>query len=111
MNSAAKVITRQYTGTRLSWLSLTASPYQWVVNGLIFLILLSSLLVVIVTNEARVNFQNLQHAQSQQDQLKTQYGQLVLEKSTLLTQARIEELAQSKLQMTAPKTKKMVVLK
>lgn len=111
MNSAAKVITREYTGTRLSWLSLAASPYQWVINGLIFSIMLSSLFVVIVTNEARINFQNLQHAQTQQDQLKTQYGQLVLEKSTLLTQARIEELAQSKLQMSAPKTQKMVVLK
>jgi cell division protein FtsL len=111
MNSAAKIITNRQVGVRSYWFSLALSPYQWAINGLIFSILLSSLFVVIVTNEARINFQNLEQAHSQQDQLKTQYGQLVLEKSTLLTQARIEKLAQNQLQMSLPKAKKMVVLK
>lgn len=111
MNSAARLLNEQVIERSWSFSVVSSSPLQWIVNGLLLAILLSSLAIVYVTNQTRSYTQQLQTMQQTQDAVHEQYGQLLLERSTLATGARIEQIAQQKLSMETPKLRKVVVIK
>jgi cell division protein FtsL len=62
----------------------------------------SALQVVLTRYENRQLFVQLQELRKQRDELDREWGQLLLEEGTWGTDARIEELARSKLNMTTP---------
>ena len=110
MNSAARALNNGFSITRINWISIANTPYQWAVQCFIMLILISGLAQVIVSNNTRDLYQQVQAAQSAQDKLQVQYTQLTLENSTLLTQARIEQQAHDRYGMKQPKKKELLVL-
>lgn len=114
MNSAAKILdisqgySRPFIG--LASLKIANTPYQWAVQIALMLLLVSSLLLVISSNQTRSLYRQQQVLQAEKDSLHTEHGKLLLEKSTLLTQARIEERARVDYGMQAPSKTKMLVL-
>lgn len=65
-------------------------------------LLLSGLGIIYVTNEHRTQVSQLEHLERELHQLQLEWGQLLLEHSSLSTPARVERLAIEKLQMRLP---------
>ncbi len=70
----------------------------------------SALQVVIVRHEGRKLFAELQELERIRDELNEEWGRLQLEQATWGTHSRVEELAISKLGMTRPDTKTIVLV-
>ncbi len=62
----------------------------------------SAIAVVVVKEESRKLFVELQGLERASDKLSVEWGQLQLEQSTWATDARIEEVARKKLDMVVP---------
>lgn len=75
------------------------------------LLFASSLGVVFSTHQARRQFVALQGLQQVRDELNTQWGRLQLEQSTWATHGRIEQLANSKLEMVIPPPGAVVIVR
>lgn len=69
---------------------------------LVLAILMSALSVIYSTYKSRQLFSALQQAYRQQIQYEEQWGRLLLEQSTWASQARIEEIALTQLNMKVP---------
>ena len=111
MNSAARALLNNgFSVARINWISVANTPYQWMVQSFILLVLISAFGLVMMTNETRDLYKQVRAAQIQQDKLQVQYSQLTLENSTLLTQARIAQQAHDKYGMTQPEKKQLFVL-
>lgn len=113
MNTAAniKMAHQHYVEVRpLSWARLANTPYQWTIQGLLFLVLLSALATVMATSQTRHDYRQLQSYQHQRGEAELQRGRLLLEESTLLTQARVVQVAGSKAAMAMPTQKMLVVV-
>lgn len=81
------------------------------VVALVLGVLGSSLAMVWVKYHNRMLFNRSQVLQKQHDRLQVQWGRLLLERGTLATRGRIQELAQSKLGMHVPKPKNVVIVR
>jgi cell division protein FtsL len=77
---------------------------------LIIAILTSALSMVYVTNMTRSLHANLQQASAELDNIHIQWGQLLLEKSTWMMQARVQQIAENKLGMVFPDSKSLVII-
>jgi cell division protein FtsL len=109
MNAAARLLNQGALSR--SWvISLFLSRFQFVLFSCVFAILISALGLVYMTNATRSLNANLQQTLSERDRIHIQWGQLLLEKSSLLMQARIQVLAQDKLNMVIPEGKAVVVI-
>lgn len=101
MNAAARVI---HQGTlfngQLAEMHMSKSIYLFFV--LLIAVLLSAFAVVYSTNTYRSTFSQLQQEEQQAHFLQLQWGQLLLEQTSLATPARVEELAKGKLKMSFP---------
>ncbi|MFG6178062.1 cell division protein FtsL [Halomonas sp. THAF12] len=74
-----------------------------VVNGLLLLACLGAALVVIATSHhTREQYARLQQLEREQQQLQTEWGQLLLEESAWSSPSRIERLASERLEMRLP---------
>lgn len=110
MNAAAKYINQnsflhgQFAGIRMSLFSTLQAI-------LIVSILVSALAVVYVTNMQRLACSQLEKKEQIAHQLHLKWGRLMLEKASLVTPSRIENLAYEKLDMIFPATKNMMVLR
>ncbi len=78
---------------------------------LAIVVMLSGLAVVYTTDINRRLFMELQMAQTIQGQIRQEWGNLLLEESTWSTQARIQNLAQQHLEMSAPANDKIMIIK
>jgi len=109
MNAAARAINQSslFSG---HFLELRLSKELWVVLALLLSVLFSALLVVYTTNEHRSSFSQLQGLEQEANQLKLQWGQLILEQASLATPARVEALATEKLNMQLPLEKQSYML-
>jgi cell division protein FtsL len=76
----------------------------------VFAALVSALSIVYVTNSSRGLNADLQQALLERQQMHVQWGQLLLEKSTWIMQARIQNVAEDKLDMVMPNNKSVVVV-
>lgn len=74
------------------------------------LVLLSGLAIIYVADLNRQLNIELQTAQSAQNQLRVDWGKLLLEETTWSTQERIQAIAQGRLGMQNPNTKQIVMI-
>jgi cell division protein FtsL len=71
----------------------------------------SSLAVVIITYESRVDFNHLEDLRREQNKLQVILGQYLLEESTWASFNRIEKIASERLQMKVPKAERIIMIK
>ncbi|KGP64152.1 cell division protein FtsL [Legionella norrlandica] len=109
MNAAAKVINQSniFNG-QLADMQMSKSLYMLVV--LLVAVLVSAFMVIYSTNSYRLTLSQMQQEEQQTHFLQLQWGQLLLEQTSLATPARVEELAIEKLGMTLPTTKNTYLL-
>lgn len=101
MNAAAKVINQgNLFNGQLAKMHMSKSFYFLFV--LMVAILISALAVIYSTNSYRSTFSMVEQEEQQTHVLQLQWGQLLLEQSSLATPARVEELAVKQLKMTLP---------
>lgn len=93
-------------------LTTAVSGRSQLVSALVLalVVLLSALAVVQSTDLNRDAWNQLQTLKSEKQQLQVEWGQLLLQQSTLTTPIRIERLAISKLQMKVPALDEVVVI-
>jgi cell division protein FtsL len=109
MNSAARLLNQGMLSR--SWvISLLIARFQLVLAALIFALGLTALSIVYVTNETRSLNASLQQSWIDHDRLQIQWGQLLLEKSTWLMQARVQAVAEHSLNMKVPDNKSVVII-
>lgn len=90
---------------------VAGSGLGWRTAVLVLLVLASALAVTYSVHEARRLTARAQALQEEQDRLQTQWGQLLLERSTWGAYGRIERLAREKLNMKVPEGDERVVVK
>lgn len=105
MNAAAKVINQEGTlfNGQLADIHMSKSLYMLII--LLVAVLISALAVVYSTNSYRVTLSQVEQQEQLTHYLQLQWGQLLLEQASLATPARVEELANDKLQMVLPTAK------
>ncbi|MEJ2094885.1 MAG: cell division protein FtsL [Gammaproteobacteria bacterium] len=79
--------------------------------SLVLAVFISALYVVIAQNKARVLFVEIQELESERNRLNEDWTRLLLEQSTWATDARVEEIARSRLDMKTPDNNSVVVIK
>lgn len=109
MNAAARLVHRGIVTRRLT-LTHVLSRQKIAVYGLSFALLMSTLSTIYVTYVARVFHANFQRNLTEQNHLHVQEGQLLLERSTWMMQARIQQIAEKKLGMIIPNNKAVVMI-
>ncbi|ATJ82190.1 cell division protein FtsL [Halomonas beimenensis] len=98
------------------------SVYRWplrlrptlalVVNGVLLLACLGAALAVIATSHlTREQYARLQQLEREQQQLQTEWGQLLLEEGAWSSPARIERLASERLEMRLPAIEEVEVIR
>ncbi len=109
MNAAAKVINQSnlFNG-QLADMHMSKSVYLLIV--LLAAVLVSALSVIYTTNSYRSTLNQLEQEERQTHFLQLQWGQLLLEQSSLATPARVQEFAVEKLKMTLPVSKNTYLL-
>lgn len=80
----------------------TITPRFLLVLALLAACLLSALAVISVSHQTRVQYAQLQQLEREQQQLQTEWGQLLLEESAWSAPSRIERLAIERLEMHLP---------
>lgn len=108
MNAAARLLNHQGALSRSWVVSVFFTPYHFFVLIFIVLILASSLSLVYVTNETRRLNADLQKLMLERDRLHVEWGQLLLERSTMTIESRVQTFAERKLDMVFPEGKKVV---
>ena len=109
LNSAIRVNTYTFSMGHLRELLLDRR--FWFTISLMCAIFFSALSVVYVQAHCRTYFAELQSLQKQNDNLRVQWHQLIVEQNTWATQARIQAIAEQKLAMIVPKQGDLVVVK
>lgn len=109
MNSAAHMM-NQTTVTRGTVVSLLVSRLQVTLVAMVALVVMTSLSVIYVTNASRSLNAAIQQSLAERDQLRLQWGQLLLERGTWTMQARIQHLAEDKLGMVIPDSKSIIII-
>ena len=87
------------------------SPRPMAGSLLCGLLVVSSLGVAYSSHQTRNMYRDLQHLEKGHDDLEHEYEKLILEQSAWADYTRLNGLAQDKLQMFAPETSEMVVLR
>ncbi len=111
MNAAARLLNNQGALSRGWVISILLKRSQLPMLAMIVSVLLTALAVIYVTNSTRSLTADIQQTFSERDRLHVQWGQLLLEKSTWIMQARIQNLAEGKLGMLSPDSKSVVVIR
>jgi cell division protein FtsL len=109
MNAAARLV-HQNVLSRQFVLTHFLTREQITAMFLSLCLLISALSVVYVTHVTRILNANYQHNMVEQDRLQVQRGQLLLERSTWMMQARIQQAAEDKLGMVVPDHQSVVVI-
>lgn len=110
MNAAARLIHQQ--GLSRQWVFahfLTRRQFMTFFLGM--MVVFSALSIIYVTQSARELNAAYQHNLTLQDRLHVLRGQLLLERSTWLMQARIQTVAEKKLGMVLPDHKSVIVVR
>ncbi|APE29796.1 cell division protein FtsL [Halomonas aestuarii] len=92
-------------------LRLGASPMLLLVALLLAACLASALGVITTSHLTRDQYARLQHLEREHQQLQTEWGQLLLEESAWSSPARVERLAQERLEMRLPDIDEVEVIR
>jgi len=87
------------------------SPRPMAGSFLCVMLVVSALGVAYSSHQTRNMYRDLQQLEKDHDDLEHEYEKLLLEQSAWADYTRLNELAQDKLEMTAPETSEMVVLR
>jgi cell division protein FtsL len=87
------------------------SPRPMAGSLLCVMLVVSALGVAYSSHQTRNMYRDLQQLEKDHDDLEHEYEKLLLEQSAWADYTRLNELAQDKLEMTAPETSEMVVLR
>lgn len=79
--------------------------------ALLIAVCISALGVVYSTHESRVLLNELQALENERNALQVEWGQLLLEQSSLISQGRVEDIAKAQLNMVIPGQEDIVVVK
>ncbi len=109
MNAAARLL-NQNSLSRGWAVSLLWTRTQITTMILTLAILTSALSIVYVTNNSRSLNASLQQAMVERDHIHIQWTQLLLEKSTWMMPARVQQIAEENFGMVSPDEKSIVVL-
>lgn len=109
MNAAARFVHQGMLSRHLV-LTHLMSRRQAVVVMLALGVIMSALSIIYVTHVTKVLHANYVHGLRDQDRLHVERGQLLLERSTWLMQARIQQIAEKKLGMVLPTNKSVVIV-
>ncbi|MFT7222679.1 MAG: cell division protein FtsL [Cellvibrionaceae bacterium] len=85
----------------------TQSACLWLIFSWVAVVA-SSLAVVYVSHDSRVKFNELENLRRDQSRLQVVWGQYLLEESTWAAYGRIEKLAQEKLSMQVPESRRII---
>lgn len=85
-------------------------PGIWVIGFLVLANMVSGIAVVYATFSTRQLFGELQQLEQRNLELKTEYSQLLLEKSAWGAPGRVEQKARSELHMSEPKDNEIKIL-
>lgn len=110
MNAAGRLV-HQSTVSRHLVLAHLLTRKQVTVMLLGLSVLLSAMSIIYVTHMTRILHASFQHNIVEQDRLHIERGQLLLERSTWMMQARIQQIAEKKLGMIIPDNKSVVVVR
>ncbi|WP_290785032.1 cell division protein FtsL [Halomonas sp.] len=91
-------------------LALRSSLSLVVVLTLVVACLASALAVITATHLTREQYGRMQQLEREQQQLQTEWGQLLLEESAWSSPARIERLAMERLEMRLPDVDEVEVI-
>ena len=109
MNSAARLLNQSILSR--DWIvSALFSKSQLAISILVATVVMSALSIVWVTNATRGINANMQQLVAERNRLHVEWGQLLLEKSTWIMQARVQQIAEDKLGMVEPVGKSVVVV-
>ena len=110
MNAAARLLNQGILSR--GWvISVFISRANVSLYVLIVGVLISALCTVYVTNSSRTLNSSIAQMMADRDRIHVQTGQLLLEKSTLIMQARIQNSAEQQLGMVEPNHQSVVVIK
>jgi cell division protein FtsL len=109
MNAAARLVHQSVLSRHLV-LAHLLTRRQIAVVMLALAVLLSALSIIYVTHVTRILHAAFQHNLVEQDRLHVQRGQLLLERSTWMMQARIQQFAENKLGMIVPDNKSVMII-
>ena len=101
MNAAAKSI-HQSTLFNGRLADLSFSRDVLLILTLLLALLISAVGVIYMTNTWRVRLNYLSQLETQSNQLKVQWGQLLLEQASLASPSRVERIAEDQLKMRQP---------
>lgn len=109
MNAAARALTQGSLNAQEGY-SLRFSSHRIGVMLLVLAVLASALAVVYVKNLNRQLFSELQTQKQAREELRVQWGQLMLEERTWASSARVQTIAQQKIGMVLPTAKEIVLV-
>lgn len=109
MNAAAKLL-NQGVLSRGWVVSVFLTRFDISLFVLISAVLVSALSLVYMTNSVRSLNASIAQSYAEHDQLHIQHGQLLLERSSLTMQARVQDVAEDHLNMVVPEGKSVVVV-
>lgn len=109
MNAAARLVHQGILSRRLV-LTYLLTRSQLIALMLSVFVLFSSLSIVYVTHAYRVTYATYQQSLLEKDRLHVERTQLLLERSTLMMQHRIQQIAENKLDMVVPKQISVVIV-
>lgn len=109
MNAAARLL-NQGVLSRGWVVSVFLTRFDVSLFVLVFAVLISALSLIYVTNSARSLNASIEQSYAEHDQLHIQRGQLLLERSTLTMQARVQDIAEEHLNMVIPEGKAIVIV-
>ena len=110
MNAAGRLV-HQHVLSRHFVLTHRLNRWQIAAALLLFSVLFSALSMIYVTHTTRMLHANYQHQLIERNNLYGQQGQLLLERSTWMMQARIQHIAEKQLGMVMPDYKTMVIVR
>jgi cell division protein FtsL len=109
MNAAARLV-HQNILTRHIALTHLLSRRQMLIFLLTLAVVFSGLSTIYVTHVTRILHAVYQHNLLEQSRLSIQRGQLLLERSTWMLQARTQQIAEDKLDMVMPDHKSVIII-
>lgn len=109
MNAAARTL-NQGVLSRGWAISFFLAKAQLSTMILVLAVLSSALSIIYVTNITRTLNSNIQQNLTMHDTFHVQWGQLLLEKSTWMVQARVQQVAEEKLKMVIPDSKSVMIV-
>lgn len=107
MNAAARLL-NQGELSRGWVVAVLLSRFHFTIAMLVMLTLASALGLIYVTNNVRTLNAQVQQSLDEKDKLKLQWNQLLLEKSSILMQTRVENVAEGRLGMIFPEGKVVI---